>query len=109
MGNWRFGVEYSDSLFCVVLFYETLFPMPKVNSSGVAMINELYIECSTCLGKIYFNLWSNPITLEILVPIALRCAFQFRLESIMSPKKLNSVTCSICILSMLNNRCGTLF
>ena len=65
------------------------------------MINELYIECSTCLGKIYFNLWSDPITLEILVPIALRCAFQFKLESIMSPKKLNSVTCSICILSML--------
>ena len=73
------------------------------------IIKELYIECNTCLGKTYFDLCSNKIILEILVLIALKRAFQFRLESIMSPRKLNSVTCSICILSMLNNRFGTLF
>ena len=39
MGDWRFGVEYSDSfLLQFFLFYETFFPTLKVTSSGVGRL-----------------------------------------------------------------------
>ena len=56
-----------------------------------------------CFGNIYFNLRSSPVIRAILAPMAFRCAFQFKLESIINPRKLNSFTFFIGIPLKLND------
>ena len=59
-----------------------------------------------CFGNIYFNLRSSPVIRAILAPMAFRCAFQFKLESIINPRKLNSFTFFIGIPLKLNDSSG---
>ena len=47
-----------------------------------------------------FNLFKIPIFLEHAFEILSVCLFHFRFVSIIKPKKLNSLTCSIFILSI---------
>ena len=60
-------------------------------------------------GNISFNLRSSPVIRAILAPMAFKCAFQFKLESIMNPRKLNSFTFFIGIPLKLNNSSGRIF
>ena len=52
-------------------------------------------------GSICFNLFSIPIVLEHLLKKISVCFFQFKLLSIVKPKKLSSSIFSITILSIL--------
>ena len=56
-----------------------------------------------------FNLRSSPVTRAILAPMAFRCAFQFKLESIINPRKLNSFTLFIGIQLKLYDSSGRIF
>ena len=55
-------------------------------------------------GSIYFSLFKTPVVLEHLFAILFTCFFHVRLASRVKPRKLNSSTCSIFVLSMLRVR-----
>ena len=59
-----------------------------------------YNNVLICCDNICFNLIKIPIFLEHAFDIFSVCHFQFKFASIIKPKKLNSITCSIFMLSV---------
>ena len=58
-------------------------------------INELYINHKIFWGKLCLSLCKISITLAIFIDVLVICALHVTFWSIVIPRKLNSVTCSI--------------
>ena len=108
MSYWRLKSSRT-ALFCNNSILWHLVPQAKSIKFRCGIISELYIECSICFGNIYFNLRSSLVIRAILAPMVFRCAFQFKLESIINPRKLNSFTFFIGIPLKLNDSSGRIF
>ena len=55
-------------------------------------------------GSTCFSLFKTPVVFEHLFAILFTCFFHVRLASRVNPRKLNSSTCSIFVLSILRVR-----
>ena len=63
-------------------------------------MSELYNVSKITFGNKFFNLYSIPVTLDILFAVIIAWFFHDKVSSSNMPRKLNECTRSICMLSM---------
>ena len=63
-------------------------------------MSELYNVSKNFFGNTFFNLYSIPVTLDILFAIIIVWFFHDKVSSSNMPRKLNECTCLICMLSI---------
>ena len=82
----------------------TLYPQTVIQYLICDRIRELYNSFLMSSGSTYLNLFKTPVILEHLFAILFTCFFQVRFVYRVNPRKCNSSTCSMFILSILRVR-----
>ena len=81
--------------FCSLSNRPILNPHAKIEYCRCGRIKELYKTRRMCVGRKFFRRHIIPRVRAILFEIFCMCGFQLRCSSIVSPRKLNSLTLSI--------------